>query len=120
MSSRLWLYAALVLSLLVAVLQQWAIADYLYWRYEWFDIIMHYLGGLTVGVFLVALLRKFRPRAFAILFVLVVVSLEVFEYMFGLPREANYVSDTLLDLVMDVLGGSAAYTAARYSLWRSV
>ncbi len=120
MSSKLWLYGALVLSIIVATLQQWAMTDFLYWRYEWFDVMMHFLGGLTIGVLLVALLRKFRPFTFIILFILVAVGWEVFEYMFGVPHKANYVFDTSLDFVMDVLGATAAYVAARYSVWRSV
>lgn len=108
-----------MLSLIVAVLQQWAVADFLYWRFEWFDIVMHYLGGLTIGVFFIALLKRFRPWLFLFLFVTVAVGWEVFEYVVGLPREANYVFDTALDFLMDTLGAGTAYTLAQASLWQS-
>lgn len=120
MTSRVWLLAALFLALIFALLQQWAVADYLYWRHEWFDTFMHYLGGLTIGTFLVYLLSRYRPLAFALLFTFVAVGWEVFEFVFGLPRESNYAFDTALDLLMDVMGALTAHVLARVSLWRSV
>lgn len=115
-----WFLAALLLSLALALLQQWAVADYLYWRYEWFDIIMHFLGGLAIAAILVALLTKFRPASFVLLLAVVFLGWEVFEYVFGIPRETNYLFDTSLDLLMDSLGALLVYIVARFTLWRSV
>ena len=115
-----WFLVALLLSFTLAVLQQWAVADHLYWRYEWFDVLMHFLGGLTIASILIALLSKFRPAWFGLLLVGVFIGWEVFEYVFGIPRESNYVFDTALDFLMDALGALAVYVVARYTLWRSV
>jgi hypothetical protein len=113
-----WLLAALVLSALLSALNWWASVDFLYWRYEWFDLPMHFLGGLALGVFIIVLLGTFRPRLFLIGITAVAIGWEIFEYVFGLPREANYVLDTKIDLLMDALGATVAYSIARLTLWR--
>lgn len=114
-----WLLGAFVISSLLAVLQWWAVTDFLYWQYHWFDIPMHFLGGLAIGVFLVGFLYRKRPFLFLLLFVLATVGWEVFEYYFGIPRESNYASDTMHDLIMDAVGGLIAYLVATVTLWRS-
>lgn len=113
-----WLLAALLASLLLAVLHFFALSEYLYWRLEWFDVFMHYLGGVAIATLLVALIKKFRPLAFVLVFALLMIAWEVFEYVFGIPKEANYKFDTSLDVLMDALGALTVYTIARLSLWR--
>ncbi|KND46986.1 MAG: putative membrane protein (4 TMH) [Parcubacteria bacterium C7867-004] len=115
-----WLIATLLVAAVVGVLEQWAITDFLYWRYTWFDIVMHFLGGLTIGLALVALIgSRFRPVWFLVLMIAVAVGWEVFEALVGIPREANFKLDTALDLLMDTLGALLAYGIARFTLWRS-
>ena len=114
-----WLFAALVLSALLASLQWWAVSDFLYWRYVWFDIPMHYLGGVTSAVFVTAFLLHRRDYAYAALLTAIFIGWEIFEFVFGLPREANYPLDTATDLVMDTLGAVTVYLVARMTLWRS-
>lgn len=113
-----WLSCALILSALLALLEFLAVANYLFWRYTWFDIPMHFLGGATIAVFLVALLMHFRPRVFLLGMFVVAIGWEIFEYLFGFPREANYYFDTALDLLMDTLGGVVVYIVARLTVWR--
>ncbi len=108
------------MSAVLAVLQHVAVENYLYWEYPWFDVPMHFLGGVAIASFLVALSPKFRPRAFIVLFTLLMIAWEVFEYMFGIPREANYLFDTMLDFLMDAFGAVLVYVIARFTLWRSV
>lgn len=119
MLNRTWLAAAFVLASILAVLQHVAVDNYLFWIYPWFDVPMHYIGGVAIAAFLVALSPKFRPRAFIVLFTLLMIAWELFEYMFGIPREANYVFDTLLDFLMDALGAVTVYVIARFTVWRS-
>lgn len=114
----LWLLVALVFAALLAVLQKWAVADFLYWHYPWFDTPMHFLGGLTSGAFLVGVLHVRRPKLYLLGCILIAVGWEVFEVLAGLPREANYAFDTTLDLLMDALGMTCVYFIARRSLWR--
>jgi len=45
---RLVLYI-FVLGIIIAFLHQSAVALYWYWSVPWFDIVMHFLGGLWVG-----------------------------------------------------------------------
>lgn len=113
-----WFFAALILSALLALLEGWAVENFIFWRLEWFDVPMHYLGGLTLGTFAVAFWHRHRPTVFALSLIVAFVAWEVFEYIFGLPREANYAFDTALDLVMDTLGALTAYGIARISLWK--
>ncbi len=115
----LWLSVALILSSILAILQHFAVYNYLYWRYVWFDVPMHFLGGATTAAFLVAVLMHFRPRLFVLGVVLVSLGWEVFELMFGFPRESNFVFDTSLDLLMDALGAILVYIIARKTIWRS-
>lgn len=116
-----WLLAALFVSGVLAFLQHIALADFLYWRYPWFDTPMHFLGGLAVGLFLAGVLgRRFKPLWFLMVLVAVFIGWEVFEYIIGTDRESNYVFDTALDLLMDTVGGLVPYTLARFTIWRSV
>lgn len=106
----------------LAVTHYLAIEFYLYWLYLWFDMPMHFLGGVTVALgylsvrdFIVSLplwLFKFVPTIFFVL--LVAVSWEVFEFWTGLTTdEALYVNDTLSDLVLGVLGGTLGYLVGK-------
>ncbi len=113
-----WLIAALLLCGALLALQWWALDEFLYWRYEWFDIPMHYLGGLSIGVLFVGFLKTHRPLAFVLALVGAFVAWELFEFFSGIPLEANYPADTALDLVMDGLGGVTAYALARATIWK--
>jgi len=114
-----WLIAALLLSALLAVSHIWAMADFLYWKYVWLDVPVHLLGGLAIGVFVAALLNAWKPLSFLLLAAVLIIGWEVFEYFLGPLREANYVFDTAIDLLMGTIGALIAYSVARFSLWRS-
>ena len=98
--------------------------QYWYWTYRWLDLPMHVLGGMWVG--LVALWLWYysgyqhktsriavSPLTVALVGGLVFgVAWEAYEFLVwiigaGLP--VNYVTDSVLDLVMDVLGASIAF-----------
>lgn len=115
----LWLLMVLVLASCLAVIHAWALSAYLYWRIVWLDMPVHLLGGLTIGMGVIALLHVFRPWVFVVLMVLAIVGWEVFELLIGIPREANFVFDSALDVLMGALGGVVAYFLARLTLWRS-
>ena len=115
------LIAALIFATALAVLERFAVADFLYWHYVWFDTIMHFLGGLAIGTFVAALLTHFRPVRYVLGVALLSVGWEVFEFYFAHTVHArNFYFDTSVDLLMDALGGIAAYALARKTLWRSV
>ena len=114
-----WLLAALVLASLLAYFQYVALEHFLYWRYLWLDTFMHFLGGLTVSTFLIALLDRHRAIVFLAGMFAIAAGWELFELGINAEREANFGFDTSLDLLMDAIGMSLGYLIARYTLWRS-
>lgn len=116
----LWLLMALVLSSMLAVFHSWALSAYLYWQYVWLDVPVHLLGGLTLGMVFIAVVRKFRPYSYILFMIAIVLGWEVFEAVIGTSREANFIFDTSLDVLMGAVGGVLAYFLARFTLWRSV
>ena len=104
---------------------------FLYWRFWWADILMHFLGGawlallgyyifylsdfkekittwtrrVQVGVF-----EKYSLFTVSLVFVLGIGILwEGFELFFAFPLKPGYISDTILDLIMDTLGWLVTY-----------
>lgn len=92
----------------------------LYWRFWWYDIIMHFLGGLWIGLMVLWIyylsgyfkkIKKDKSFIFLLSFLSVLIvgiSWEIFEYLFEIVFSNNYISDTSLDLIMDILGGLVA------------
>jgi len=101
----------------LAVVHVVALQLFLYWHYWWFDLPMHFIGGAVValGLFTLYDLRLVIPeRYLALIPVLLLVLLiamvwEVYELFIGVPIEGDYVSDTLIDLVMGLSGGALGY-----------
>ena len=113
-------YTQLVVLILVAVLHSAGVYASLYWIWQPFDLITHFLGGAWVS--LVALwivffsdltplsLRRFSMVAVALVAVFVVGLLwELFEFFVEVPKGVAYYQDTALDLIMDVLGALSAW-----------
>lgn len=114
-----WLLATLVLAAALAFLQYEALQNLWYWRYPWFDTLMHFLGGITVASFAIALLAKRRALLFLGGMLAIAVGWELFELGINAQREANFAFDTAVDLLMDALGMSIAYITARFTIWHS-
>jgi len=120
MHHRILLRAFLAM-LLVAGLHFAALSFYFYWQWWWFDILMHFLGGVVVGLGAMWALMGFsftqkiplsdRRTLFLLLFSVAVVGIgwEIMELKFGLYGTSSYAADTSLDLVMDLTGALAAY-----------
>lgn len=117
--------AALIGLLLIAgavfVLNDIAQTHFLYWRLWWFDIMMHFLGGVAVGGLTVWLALRVRPlispKALALLtlasILVIGVGWEVFEYATGMfDGVDNIVGDTVLDIIMDIIGAFTMYACA--------
>lgn len=89
---------------------------FLYWDVDWFDTLVHFIGGLAVGlIFLTIFAKKISSKTLifssTLFFVLLVgVGWEVFEYVFNIanPTGGNYVEDTTHDLIADIVGGFAS------------
>jgi len=102
----------------VAVIHITALQFFLYWKYLWLDIPVHFLGGISVvlGVSILPFFRiKVGPRYRTLLATLCIVLCvglmwEIFEVFAGVPIEREgFVFDTTIDLLMDMLGGVIGY-----------
>jgi len=107
----LFLFAALVF----AVLHLLATAGYLYWYYWWLDMVMHFYGGILLGLGVHALCRlKSVPLVptFTLVFGVIMfaaISWELFEWTTGLSNPISYTLDTMQDVVLAFGGGLLAH-----------
>lgn len=87
---------------------------YLYWTVIWFDMIMHFLGGLFVALFFFSILSLLKSRleyteklVLGVIFtILVGLVWEYYELIIQVASldDAAYWGDTGMDIVMDTLG----------------
>jgi hypothetical protein len=114
-----FLLELLLWSILVAVLHLIAIALSLYWIIEWFDILMHFLGGMTMAYLALFLFftsgylkrtaevknNKFVVFLVVTMFTAVIgLGWELWELFVGISSVYLDMADTILDLIMDMLG----------------
>lgn len=108
------------LSSLVAILHYMALKLFLYWTVAWFDILMHILGGLVIGLIVLFILMNFVGIAFLnnkkiLLFLTIsgvlVVGLgwELWEIFLGWTDVLADQVDTMIDIVMDTIGALFAF-----------
>lgn len=108
-----------VLFMLLVVGLHWVgTLNQFYFSTEWYDIPMHFLGGVWVALFTLWALstqygvffKKFLNIRNLLVWVFIVgVAWEVFELAmhFNSIHDIGYTSDTTLDLIMDMLGAGA-------------
>lgn len=112
------LFSILALALVIFLLQHIALAEFLYWKWWWFDNLMHFLGGILIGgiAFVASDVLK-TPRALTFIVALLGIGIgwEIFELGFGLYDGAWDVVDTSTDLLMDTLGALMVYSGIK--LW---
>ena len=108
-----------LLLVFIAALHIVALEFFLYWIYPWFDIMMHLLAGLFVSLcalwfFFESGYIHINKNIRNVIFVVGVsitfvgVGWEIFEVLAGVPIEKDFVLDTAIDLLMDVLGAFIA------------
>lgn len=118
---HLFLIQAFLIALVGAV-HILALKLYLYWFFPWLDVFVHFGGAMWVALAAMWLLSSVHQRlSFAkVFFIIIAVSIgwELFEAWGGIPREANFMFDTSLDLLMDVLGGITGYLWGKHLLSR--
>lgn len=127
MNARRGFFIGLIFTaLLIAYLHFLANKYYLYFEFWWFDILMHFLGGVLVsGGALwwlkyevpIFIRKKISPFLFALVSITFVgMTWEIFEYITGMYYAVNYSLDTTLDLLTDLVGMLVAYLVfSRYS-----
>ena len=88
----------------------------LYWYFWWFDIPMHLFGGivLSLGFFTLRDLHLLQNKHLSFgkcMFLVLCIALawELFEHSIGVPIEADFMIDTVTDLVMGLTGGALGY-----------
>lgn len=127
--SRSYIVLLALLSALIGGLHLLAIEFNLYWELPFFDVLLHFLGGMWVAliVFWFLYIAKLVPvmpsRAlwYMLAGVLVVgISWEVYEQSFALRFALNYPLDTSIDIAMDIVGALVAYRFVKTSRYRSV
>lgn len=108
--------------LVIGILQQVAVHYYLYWTLDWFDILMHFLGGFWFGYFSLWILffsgyisvpKRSDLKFFILVATTVAIGIgfvwEIFEYVTGITflygPLADHIFDTVKDVIMDSLGG---------------
>ncbi len=119
-----------ILIWILALIHMSAEYFHLYWLFKWFDLIPHFLGGVWVGLsgiwiwyfsgyFKNMELPDKNVVIIAILFGFIIGFVwEAYEYVIkqlsgaGLP--VNYVFDSVLDLLMDVIGAFAGFLTFKY------
>jgi hypothetical protein len=112
------------LGIAVAALHAAAVAFLLYWTIWWYDITLHFIGGLWVSLGIVwlayfsgylPLCRRSNVRIFAVTLIwtfVVGVAWEVFEYLMigaNIWAPEGYWFDTIGDLLSDIAGGLCGY-----------
>jgi VanZ family protein len=120
MKNRL-LFLAFGSIILVGGLHFIATAFYYYWVISWFDNLMHFLGGFSMGLLSLwilyssGLFKKIIPgkRQAIITSIICVMAIgigwEIFEYLNGLTQSTeSYPLDTFHDLLSDFIGAFIA------------
>lgn len=105
-----------VLSIVVAVLYLLGLKFFLFWTTDWFDILMHFLGGLLIGliglfIFYTSSLvpipknHTLTIKLLTLGFVLAVgLAWELWEVFVGFTNVLEDQVDTIVDLIMDMVG----------------
>jgi hypothetical protein len=111
-----WIF--LLISGAFATVHNFAVATSLYWYYSWFDIVMHFWGGMLVvlGVYALCSLKHvpLKPSSLIIFATLttIMVLWEVFEWKVGLFNPRTHLFDTAKDMSVGLIGGLVGYFAA--------
>lgn len=110
-----------VLSLLT-VFDFVGIAYAFFWQFWWYDIVAHFLGGVSAGlgaVWLLSLRGAERATLLAFILVLLIGMLwEAYEAYYKLTLFPFDLFDTVHDIAFDFLGGSIGIYFARTLLGR--
>ncbi len=133
MLNRKHVLALVLILALVLVLNFFAFQFFWYWKFWWFDLVMHFLGGLTVGYLVIFItqiyhreyfLNQFKSRADILALVLISAFIvggawELFEFSVdqhqALPLLIKSIAtlqmglkDSLLDILLDLIGASVS------------
>lgn len=105
-----------VLALLIAIAHYEAFEYFLYWRFWWYDRLIHFAGGLLIAgavcwVFAHEVPQRYTQYTFLVAILVTALlgtAWEVFEYSIGYTFAASLVPDTRYDMLMNILGALSA------------
>jgi glycopeptide antibiotics resistance protein len=109
-----------IIAFIFAVVHAVAVAGSFYWHYWWFDIVMHFWGGLLIALGVVSLTTFRRisitPSYKLILGVtlFIVLAWEFFEWQVGLFVPALHLPDAIYDVTLGLSGGLLGYWVIRH------
>ncbi|MEK7120985.1 MAG: hypothetical protein AAB840_02740 [Patescibacteria group bacterium] len=109
------------LLVLIGLLHNLAVPLFFYWTLWWFDLLIHFLGGLWASTFLLWFLygRRSSLAGSVSLFKLFLVSIAIsiiigllwegFELYGNIIEFPSDIGDSFSDIVADILGGLVAF-----------
>ena len=109
----------------IALVHTVAIEFFLYWKYPWLDVPMHFLGGVACAFFFsilpffgIRVNERYSTVRWYLAFTLCVgAAWELFEVVAGISlSEPGFMLDTAIDLSMDVLGAFIGFTLVKRGL----
>lgn len=127
MEGRRLLNGLVVLLWLLVLLHGIGLYFNLYWLWPWFDIVTHFIGGLWLGLFslwFVFYSGYVKPASarYTPFYALVIVTAsigviavvwELYKYLgntlLGIPFPVNYIGDSILDMIMGLVGAFTGY-----------
>src|SRR5680860_1781235 len=65
MYQKWFLFGGTVGLFILSLLDKLAFDHYLYWRFPWFDIVMHLIGGVAIGLVSIYFYWEWQKRKFA-------------------------------------------------------
>lgn len=109
---------ALLATVLLVTLHTVAIKHTLYWSYPWFDLLVHFTGGVALASLVLLFLINNKPvlvekdsKVYGITIIatlLLATAWEIFEYKAGITFASNnYAADTFFDIIMTFIGSLA-------------
>lgn len=108
--------SALLTVCATGAMQWWGTVHSFYYLYPWWDMPAHFLGGLTIGLWMAAVATRLAlsPRRHLLLLLGVTLCVgaawEVWEYVEGLEGGyEGYLFGTYKDISFDVLGALAGW-----------
>ena len=117
------------IGLIIAILHLLAINFFLYWDLVWFDLLMHFLGGVWVallGFWIMAFFthtEEFSTRDIIYVSIFFTLGIGILWEVFEAGAGVSFVGkdmwgDTFSDLALYILGGlvSGFYISKRYSI----
>ena len=95
----------IILLLILTVIHYFGVIYFLYWKYFWFDMVTHFLGGAAVFTFVLTHVKRVVKKDVILktimLSMFIYIIWEMFEYAVGVKL---LPVDALTDLVVDTFG----------------